>query len=239
MVHLIVMMLLLGTVAYSSETPKIKVLEINSLINPFTARFLRHQVNQAAGADLILIRLDTPGGLETSMRQMTQDILESPVPVAVYVAPSGARAASAGMFLVIAAHVAAMAPGTNIGAAHPVAMGGTGDEVQKEKAVNDAAALARAVAEKRGRNAVWVERAVRESLSMTADEALRKNVIDLVADDMRSLLNQLNDHTVLTRDGEVRLQLAFIDHGRASFTGPHRPKCRLYPVHSWAHWPGG
>jgi membrane-bound serine protease (ClpP class) len=125
--------------------------------------------------------------------------------VIVYVAPSGARAASAGMFVTLAAHVAAMAPGTNVGAAHPVALGARTDEVMAEKALSDAAALARALAEQRGRNAAWAERAVRESASITADEAVRERVIDLVAADLGQLLRQVDGRSVVTVAGETVL----------------------------------
>jgi membrane-bound serine protease (ClpP class) len=161
---------------------EIRLLSLDGVINPLTARYLERGLRQAAdaGAQLVVVRLDTPGGLESSMRQMTQSLLSSPVPVAVYVAPPGARAASAGMFLTLAAHIAAMAPGTNIGAAHPVGLGGQVDEVMVEKLVQDAAALARSVAAERGRNTGWAERAVRKSVSISAHEALEQGVIDLI-----------------------------------------------------------
>lgn len=186
------------------------LLVIDGVISPLSARYLERNLRVAAAeqAALVVLRLDTPGGLEKSMRQMTQMLLGSPVPVAVYVAPPGARAASAGMFVTIAAHVAAMAPGTNIGAAHPVAIGGEANEVMASKAVQDAAALARAVATERGRNADWAERAVRESLSITAREALEKNVIDLVASDLGDLLRQLDGRKVRTVAGEITLRVA-------------------------------
>jgi membrane-bound serine protease (ClpP class) len=190
---------------------EVRLLTIDGVINPLTARYLQRELRKAASAraELVLLRLDTPGGLESSMRKMTEAILASRVPVAVYVAPPGARAASAGMFLTIAAHVAAMAPGTNIGAAHPVGIGGgRADSVMTGKVVNDAAALARALAAERGRNATWVEEAVRRSVSITAAEALERDVIDLVARDLNELLRQLDGRQLRTSAGEVTVRTA-------------------------------
>ena len=185
---------------------EIRVLEVKGVINPLSARYLARELGAARDAALFVVELDTPGGLDSSMRAMTQAILGSPTPVVVYVAPEGARAASAGMFLTVAAHVAAMAPGTNIGAAHPVALGGDGDAVRAGKLVNDAAAFARALAEARGRNAAWVERAVRESDSITAEEAVRLGVVDLVAGDLAALLRALDGRRVTTAAGEITLR---------------------------------
>ncbi|MBZ5715663.1 NfeD family protein [Nannocystis pusilla] len=188
----------------------IRLLEIDGGINPLTARYLERALTSAPtdGVALVVVRLDTPGGLDPSMRQMTRAILASPVPVAVYVAPAGARAASAGMFIALAAHVAAMAPGTNIGAAHPVSLGGVGgtDDATIDKAVHDAAALARALAQTRGRNVAWAESAVRESASVTAAEALERGVIDVVAADLDALLGALDGRVVETARGPVALR---------------------------------
>jgi len=162
---------------------EIRVLRIEGVINPLSSRYLERETERAAGenAHAVVLELNTPGGLESSMRGMVQAMLGASIPVIVYVAPQGARAASAGMFLTIAGHVAAMAPGTNIGAAHPVGIGGAQeqkpDEVMKSKVVNDAAALARAIAKERGKNAIWAEEAVRKSVSITADEALAKQEV--------------------------------------------------------------
>lgn len=185
------------------------VVEIEGVINPPVADYLERALNQAAiqEASLVVVRLDTPGGLETSMRRMMQDILASPVPVAVYVEPAGARAASAGLFVLTAGHIAAMAPGTNTGAAHPVGLSGETDEVASAKAVNDAAATIRALATERGRNPEWAEQAVRESVSITAQEALQLNVIDVVAANLDDLLRQLDGRSVTTTAGEVTLQV--------------------------------
>jgi membrane-bound serine protease (ClpP class) len=189
--------------------PEIRLLTLDGVINPLTARYLERELSEAASArgELVVLRLDTPGGLESSMRKMAEAILASSVPVAVYVAPSGARAASAGMFLTIAAHVAAMAPGTNIGAAHPVGIGGAGaDSVMAGKVVNDAAALARALATERDRNAEWAEEAVRRSVSITATEALDQNIIDVVARDLDELLHWVDGRRFRTPAGEVAVR---------------------------------
>ncbi|MCK5512633.1 MAG: nodulation protein NfeD, partial [Thermodesulfovibrionia bacterium] len=147
-------------------------------------------------ADALVIELDTPGGLDASMRNIVQDIIASEIPVIVYVSPSGARAASAGVFITLSAHVAAMAPGTNIGAAHPVGLGGKMDKTMLEKAENDAAAYIKSLAEKRGRNAEWAEKAVRESVSITEKEALKLNVIDISSPNLTSLLESIDNRTV-------------------------------------------
>lgn len=179
------------------------------VINPVAAEYINHvlAVAQEAGAAAVVLRLDTPGGLDTSMRLIIKDITASPIPVIVYVSPSGGRAASAGVFILYAAHIAAMAPGTNVGAAHPVAMGGGEmDAVMKAKVENDAAAYIKSIAEKRGRNAQWAEDAVRKSLSVTEKEALTLKVIDLVAEDMPSLLAAVDGREVVTGAGKVVLR---------------------------------
>jgi membrane-bound serine protease (ClpP class) len=188
----------------------IHVAEIRGVINPLTAQYLDRVLDDAKAreAQLVVLKLDTPGGLDSAMRDMIRDMLASPVPVAVYVTPSGARAASAGLFLLVASHVAAMSPGTNTGAAHPVGLGGDADEAMTSKIVNDAAATIRALAEQRGRNAEWVERAVRESESITETEALQLNVIDVVARSLDDLLAQIDGWTIQTEVGQVVLDLA-------------------------------
>jgi membrane-bound serine protease (ClpP class) len=199
-----------------AQTPNggIHFMEIEGVINPVTANYLNRVLDQAIAqeARLVVITLDTPGGLDTSMRNMTRAMLNSPVPVVVYVAPSGARAASAGLFILVASHVAAMAPGTNTGAAHPVAMGGDIDEVQESKAVNDAAATIRALAIERGRNAEWAEQAVRESVSATEREALELDIIDVIARDNNELVENIDGMTVETIAGPVTLDLAGAPH---------------------------
>jgi membrane-bound serine protease (ClpP class) len=151
--------------------------------------------------------LDTPGGLDTSMRQMVQEIIKTEIPVAVYVSPSGARAASAGVLITLAADIAAMAPGTNIGAAHPVGIGGGGmDNTMAKKVENDAAAYARSLAEKKGRNGEWAEKAVRESASLTETDAKKKNVIDLIAPSVDELLSTLNGRGIEKGGKKITLQ---------------------------------
>jgi membrane-bound serine protease (ClpP class) len=186
-------------------------IRIDGVISPGTADFLHSALAEAAAADAecFIIVLDTPGGLEASMRDMVTDIMDSSVPVVVYVAPSGARAASAGAFITLAANVAAMAPGTNIGAAHPVQMGGgDGGEEMAKKVGNDAAAFMRSIAQQRGRNVEWAERAVLESISASAEEALEANVIDLVVPSMDDLLAALDGREVPFGDGSVLLSVA-------------------------------
>ena len=188
---------------------KIDVLTVKGVINPVTANYVNRGINQAEEANAVacVIQLDTPGGLDTSMRDIVKDIVDSEVPVVVYVSPAGARAASAGVFVTMAAHVAAMAPNTNIGAAHPVAIGEEGEaqmsEEMQEKVVNDAAAYIRSIAEAHGRNIEWAEKAVRESVAATEQEALTLNVIDMVANDLDSLISQLDGREVIMLDGRV------------------------------------
>ncbi len=181
-----------------AATAPVVVLEIEGVINPFSARYLQRGLGLAEqrGAQLVIITLDTPGGLETSMREMVQVLLDAPVPTVVYVTPQGARATSAGLFVLLAADVAAMSPATHVGAAHPVPLGVEINDVMEAKATSDAAALVRSVATQRGRNVEWAERAVRESLSVTSLEALNTNVIDLIAADVSDLLRQLDGREV-------------------------------------------
>jgi len=181
----------------------LNIIHVQDSINPGVQDFIEYGIDRSAeqGAECLIILLDTPGGMMGSMRRIAQDILNSEVPVVVYVYPSGAQAASAGVFVTVAGDIAAMAPGTNIGAAHPVTA--SGEDVPKtmnEKVVNDTVAFARSIAAQRGRNAEWLEDAVRKSVSITADEAYKKNVIDLVADDLPDLLKKL-DGWVLQRKG--------------------------------------
>ncbi|MCF8061813.1 MAG: nodulation protein NfeD [Deltaproteobacteria bacterium] len=178
---------------------KVVILELEGAINPGSALFVARGIEEAPDldAELIVLRMDTPGGLASSMRSIVKAIMNSPVPVAVYVSPRGAGAASAGVMVTVAGHVAAMAPGTNIGAAHPVSAGGK--DIQEEmsrKVVNDMASYGRGIAEGRGRNGEWVEKAIRESVSATAEEALEMNVIDLVAEDLDTLLQRLDGREV-------------------------------------------
>lgn len=182
---------------------------LQQTIDPMAAEFFESRLNRAQkeNGGVFVLEMDTPGGLDASMRKMIKAIMSSSVPVVVYVSPSGSRAASAGVFLTIAAHVAAMAPGTNIGAAHPVAVGAGGemDTIMAEKVTNDAVAYIRSIAEKRGRNADWAEQAVRKSVSLAAAEALEENVIDFMADDRTALLDSLDGRMVKTEFREGRL----------------------------------
>ena len=197
----------LATLAQAREGP-VMVIEVRGIINPLTAQYLERALRLARQrtARLMVLLLDTPGGLDSATRDMVQALLESHIPTVVYVAPRGARATSAGLFITLAADVAAMAPATHIGAAHPVPLGQDISEVMEEKATSDAAALVRSVATTRGRNAEWAERAVRENLSVTAREALEQNVIDLIAEDLDDLLLQLDGREVSTSSGPVVLR---------------------------------
>jgi membrane-bound serine protease (ClpP class) len=179
------------------------LLTADCAIHPACADYISAGIKTAEkeGAACLIIKLNTPGGLLKSTRVIVSDILESTVPVAVFVAPSGSQAASAGVFITLAGHIAAMAPGTNIGAAHPVSLQGTQDSIMMEKATNDAAAFIRTISEKRHRNVEWAEDAVRKSLSITETEALTENVIDLVANDVRELLELIDGKEVETVEG--------------------------------------
>jgi membrane-bound serine protease (ClpP class) len=187
----------------------VHVLTLKGIINPPAVNYIQRGINQAeeAGAAVIVLQLDTPGGLDDSTRDIVQSIGNSTVPIIVYVAPSGSRAASAGTFITMAAHVAAMSPATTIGAATPVAMGGAGTEELPEdlrdKVIADAASYIRALAELRGRNAEWAEQAVREGDSITAAEAVGINVVDLLADDLEDLLQQVHGRQVELVTGEA------------------------------------
>ena len=191
----------------------ITVINIDGIVNPVMSEFILKSIDTAEeeNAEVLVIKLDTPGGLDTSMRSIVKKIISSNVPVVVYVSPSGARAASAGVFITMSAHVAAMAPGTNIGAAHPVGVGGKMDKTMVEKAVNDASAYIRSLAEKRGRNAEWAEKSVRESVSVTSDEALKLKVIDIVSPNLKTLLNTIDKRVVETTAGQHTIKTAGVN----------------------------
>lgn len=202
-------MVILAPSRSSSEEREVLIIELEGVISPATAMFLARGIKEAEtrGVEMVIIRLDTPGGLVSSMRTMVKAIMNASVPVVVYVSPKGAGAASAGVMVTVAAHVAAMAPSTNIGAAHPVTSGGK--DIQKtmsEKVVNDMASYGRGIAQEKGRNAEWVEKAIRESVSITADEAVKKNVVDLVAPNLDELLKVLDGREISLQENKVTLR---------------------------------
>jgi membrane-bound serine protease (ClpP class) len=211
--HLIIFILCLFFISipcYSQEKPPVFLAEVDGIINPATAKFIIESIDQAVnqGGQCLIIELDTPGGLMDSMRNIVKKILSSPIPIIVYIAPSGARAASAGVFITMAANIAAMAPGTHIGAAHPVTLGAEGKEskTMSEKIVNDTVSYIKTIAKTRGRNVDWAEKAVRKSVSITDEEALKLNVIDLISPDIQSLLTKI-DGRVVKFDGVTRTLL--------------------------------
>jgi membrane-bound serine protease (ClpP class) len=196
---LLTVLLLAGLAAAAIAPRAVYVLRAVGSINPGLTEFIVEGIRQAEreNAEALVIELDTPGGLESSMRQIVQGISNAKVPVVVYVYPRGARAASAGVFVTMAADVAAMAPGTNIGAAHPVSVGmGKVDKTMEKKLVNDMVAFGRSLAGERGRNADWMEKAVRQSVSIPAAEAVKLKVVDLMADNLEDLLIKINGRKV-------------------------------------------
>jgi membrane-bound serine protease (ClpP class) len=206
--------LLLSSTAWAAD--RVVVVEVSGAINPVVAEFVSTEIESANAAQeaLIVIRMDTPGGLDTSMRQIIKSIQSSKIPVATFVAPSGSRAASAGTFITIASHIAAMAPGTNIGAAHPVNLMGGGKEgdpkepsPMEEKILNDASAYIRSLAEARGRNAYWAEQAVRKSVSISAEEAKKLAVIDLIANNVEALVLAVDGREIKMGD-DAKVTLA-------------------------------
>lgn len=194
----------------SADAQKVVSISVSESINPASAEFIQQALRSAekSEAQCLIIGLNTPGGLLTSTRDIVSYIMASQVPVVVYVSPSGARAGSAGVFITMSAHLAAMAPGTNIGAAHPVDMQGKAEGVMGEKSTNDAVAFIRSIAEKRNRNAMWAEDAVRTSASITETEALAENVVNLIADNQTDLLQKINGLEVVTAAGTVTLHTA-------------------------------
>jgi len=207
---LLASMSFLSSGAPGEQKKQVLAVRVSGVINPVSSEFISKSIIRANAmqAEALVIELDTPGGLDTSMRNIVKDIIGSSVPVIVYVSPSGARAASAGVFITLAAHVAAMAPGTNIGAAHPVSMGGSMDKTMAEKATNDASAYIKSLAERSGRNAAWAENAVRKSVSATETEALKEHIVDFVSKDLNVLLKEIDGRKVTTAAGEKTLNTA-------------------------------
>jgi membrane-bound serine protease (ClpP class) len=182
--------------------------EVNGVISPATSSYFLRTITVAEKEEAVclIIKLDTPGGLDASMREITKRILNAEIPVIIYVAPKGARAASAGVFILYASHIAVMAPGTNVGAAHPVNMGGEKlDSVMVEKVTNDAVAYLEAIAKEKGRNIAWAEKSVRESASIDAETALHIGVCDLLAEDIDDLITKLHKRSVRIGDKEIAL----------------------------------
>ena len=203
---IISLLVLVGTPAHSQEKAPIFAIEVDGIINPATAKFIIQSIDQATenGAQCLIIQLDTPGGLMESMRIIVKKILTSSIPVIVYVSPSGARAASAGVFITMAAHIAVMAPGTHIGAAHPVSLGeGKESKTMSEKIVNDTVSYIKTIAKTRGKNIDWGEKAVRKSVSITEEEAVKLNVVDFISPDIQDLLSKI-DGKVIKFDGVTR-----------------------------------
>ncbi|MEX0989264.1 MAG: nodulation protein NfeD [Actinomycetota bacterium] len=191
----------------TETTSTVLELQIDGVVDPFVADYVEGRIDQAPGrADAVLITIDTPGGLDSSMRQIVQAISNTSVPVVCYVAPEGARAASAGMYILLSCPVAAMAPGTNVGAATPVGLSGA---IASQKAVEDSVAYARALAEAHDRDADWAEQAVRDAVSLSAEQALERNVIDIVAADTTTLLDEIDGEQVeVAGDAVVTLETA-------------------------------
>jgi len=191
-----------------AKSDMVYIIQVADAISPGVADYVKKGIEKAseAGAACVVIQLDTPGGLADSMREIVMAIYKSDIPVVVFVSPSGARAASAGVMITMAADIAAMAPGTNIGAAHPVGAGGQEiNDTMEDKVTNDMVAYVKGIAKKRDRNAEWAEKAVRESVSVTASEAIEQNIIDLVAEDMDDLIKQINGREVPGR-GVLKLE---------------------------------
>ncbi len=200
-----VVALLLTRMSYAS--PNVVAVDVGGIVHPVTVEIVSRALDQAKreNADAVLLRLNTPGGLMDAMHQTIEKIVASPIPVITYVTPSGGRAASAGFFLLEAGDIAAMAPGTNTGAAHPVLMGGEMDADMKRKVENDASASLRSLTQKRGRNSALAEKAVMESKSFTEKEALDDHLIELIARDEQDLLAQLDGREVVRFDGRKQM----------------------------------
>jgi membrane-bound serine protease (ClpP class) len=206
---LILFLLLITVVVCHADRTTIRLLEVGGPINPATTVYIGRNLQEAAsnGDALVLLEMDTPGGLDTSMREIVKKILSSPVPFVVYVAPSGSRAASAGAIIALAADYCAMAPGTAIGAAHPVSIGGKPDAVMQEKIVNDLLAYVEGIAKQRNRNIDLVRQMVSKSLSLSAEKAFEEKVVDFLAVDRTELIRKLNGKTIQRAQGSFQLKL--------------------------------
>jgi len=204
LLHIILLILL----PLASFSQKVIILDVDGTINPVASDYIKRGIQKAEKdrAQCLVIRLNTPGGLLQSTRVIVSAILDAPVPIVVFVSPVGSHAGSAGVFITMAGHIAAMSPGTNIGAAHPVSMQQKMDPVMNEKVTNDAAAFIRTIAQHRNRDTVWADQAVRNSKSITSTEALEKNVIDIVARNMDDLLNKIDGRVIVTPAGSKTLQ---------------------------------
>ena len=229
-VPLLLMLVLPLSAVWAQTRAPVAVIELNGVIDSISSRYVVRAIDAAErnGRELLVIEMDTPGGLDTAMREMIRRILISEIPVVIFVGPDGARAASAGLFIAMAGHVAAMAPSTNIGAASPVSLGGDQSgqsDVLESKVTNDAAAYVRGLAESRGRNADWAESAVRESVSISAAEALELGVIDLIASDVDELLPLLDGREVSLPSGATTLQTQGLSYDRIG----------MNPVDSFLH----
>lgn len=198
--------------------------ELDGVISPASSEYLLRVIDtgERDSISAVVLVLDTPGGLDISMRTITKRILNARVPVIVYVAPKGARAASAGVFILYASHIAAMAPGTNVGAAHPVSIGEQSDSVMVEKVTNDAVAYLQAIAKERNRNVQWAEQAVRESASIDAETAQRVGVCDIVADDINGLVATLNGMQVTVQGDTVTIRTSIDDVRKIPMTFKER-----------------
>ena len=207
-----IIFLLFAVLITANAKSRVLLIKVESGIGPATASFIQSSIEKAeeTGAEALIIQLNTPGGLLDATRDIVKDILSAKVPVIVYVAPGGSRAGSAGVFITLSANIAVMAPGTNIGAAHPVDVGGRSDttSVMTDKITNDASAFIRSIAQKRDRNIVWAERSVRESISSTENEALKEGVIDYICPSIDSLLRAVDADLAVTSSGTVTLRTA-------------------------------
>ncbi|MHC1697891.1 MAG: nodulation protein NfeD [Geobacteraceae bacterium] len=206
----LLLLLVILASASPAESGRIRLLDIHGPINPSTAAYLYRNLHESAlgKESLILMEIDTPGGFDSSMREIVKNIFASQVPVVAYVAPSGSRAASAGAIIAVAADFCVMAPGTSIGAAHPVTLGGKPDAVMQEKIKNDMLAYVEGIATKRGRNSEVIRQMVAKSLSLSAEKALENKVIDFIARDRNELLRTLNGKTILRATGSIKLNLS-------------------------------